>query len=258
MYAKALGRFTTVDLVPITKQRLSYPQRVNLYAYGANSPVVFADTTGEDIIQVTRSSVAIQEEIDNFNQNSTCLPDDARSKHLNKLNEELRVTKVVESWMKELRAVGEDGGIQSNEISASTDPVKDLEGVAKAAGASVTAEERGEWASRDFTGTVIGGEIYMSANSGIFKGTERCLAGPCSTPRAGALSLADVATVGGSFVSHEKDHKKGEKLESAAYQKQADLLVRANSKRPFMNRTFFQSITNTLIDASKFARGKGR
>jgi RHS repeat-associated protein len=43
------GRFTTTDPVTLTVERLTDPQRINLYAYCRNSPYTFIDPTGEII-----------------------------------------------------------------------------------------------------------------------------------------------------------------------------------------------------------------
>jgi RHS repeat-associated protein len=48
-YSGALGRFTSVDPIWITKERISDPQRLNLYAYGRNNPIRFIDPNGMDI-----------------------------------------------------------------------------------------------------------------------------------------------------------------------------------------------------------------
>lgn len=48
-YGSGLGRFTSVDPIWITKERLLDPQRLNLYAYGRNNPLRFVDPDGMDI-----------------------------------------------------------------------------------------------------------------------------------------------------------------------------------------------------------------
>ena len=47
--SSAQGRFTTVDPIWITKERLLDPQRLNLYAYGRNNPLRYIDPNGMDI-----------------------------------------------------------------------------------------------------------------------------------------------------------------------------------------------------------------
>ena len=47
--SSAQGRFTSVDPIWITKERLLDPQRLNLYAYGRNNPLRFIDPDGMDI-----------------------------------------------------------------------------------------------------------------------------------------------------------------------------------------------------------------
>ena len=48
-YSSAQGRFTSVDPVALTVERLTDPQRINLYAYTRNNPLAFIDPTGEII-----------------------------------------------------------------------------------------------------------------------------------------------------------------------------------------------------------------
>jgi RHS repeat-associated protein len=44
------GRFTSVDPIPITKERLLDPQAINLYVYTRNNPLTYVDPTGEYFI----------------------------------------------------------------------------------------------------------------------------------------------------------------------------------------------------------------
>jgi len=48
-FASSQGRFTGVDPIAITNDRLEDPQRLNLYAYSRNNPLLFTDPTGEEI-----------------------------------------------------------------------------------------------------------------------------------------------------------------------------------------------------------------
>ena len=48
-YAPTQGRFTSVDPIFITENRLIDPQQSNLYQYARNNPLRFTDPTGEDI-----------------------------------------------------------------------------------------------------------------------------------------------------------------------------------------------------------------
>ena len=47
--SSAQGRFTSVDPIWVTKERMLDPQRLNLYAYGRNNPLKFIDPDGMDI-----------------------------------------------------------------------------------------------------------------------------------------------------------------------------------------------------------------
>ncbi|HET6933105.1 MAG TPA: RHS repeat-associated core domain-containing protein [Candidatus Acidoferrum sp.] len=47
--SSAMGRFTSVDPIWVKIDRLVDPQRLNLYAYGRNNPLVFVDPDGEDV-----------------------------------------------------------------------------------------------------------------------------------------------------------------------------------------------------------------
>jgi hypothetical protein len=50
MYSNQLGRFTTVDPIFFTQDRLIDPQRINLFIYSRNNPLKFVDPTGEDVV----------------------------------------------------------------------------------------------------------------------------------------------------------------------------------------------------------------
>jgi RHS repeat-associated protein len=49
-YGSMQGRFTGVDPIYVTLERLIDPQRLNLYSYVRNNPVVFVDPDGMDLI----------------------------------------------------------------------------------------------------------------------------------------------------------------------------------------------------------------
>lgn len=48
-YNKQHGRFTSVDPVKMSSNRMRNPQRLNLYAYAINNPLKYVDPNGEDI-----------------------------------------------------------------------------------------------------------------------------------------------------------------------------------------------------------------
>jgi hypothetical protein len=50
MYNKNHGRFTSVDPIMMKKERMSDPQRINLYAYVRNNPLMFTDPKGMDLV----------------------------------------------------------------------------------------------------------------------------------------------------------------------------------------------------------------
>jgi len=51
-YSNSLGRFSSVDPVNLTAERLVDPQRINLFAYTRNNPLKFVDPNGEDVISI--------------------------------------------------------------------------------------------------------------------------------------------------------------------------------------------------------------
>ena len=55
-----LGRFTTPDPIQLKANRLLNPQRLNLYSYGVNSPLVNIDPDGRDAIAVVFPDYKIQ------------------------------------------------------------------------------------------------------------------------------------------------------------------------------------------------------
>jgi RHS repeat-associated protein len=60
-YSKNHGRFTTVDPIKIKKERLVDPQQINLYSYVRNQPLLYTDSSGEDLrIKVTNVVVRTQ------------------------------------------------------------------------------------------------------------------------------------------------------------------------------------------------------
>ena len=48
-YSSTQGRFTSADPVPMTSQRPADPQRLNLYAYVRNNPLIYTDPNGLDL-----------------------------------------------------------------------------------------------------------------------------------------------------------------------------------------------------------------
>ncbi len=72
----AQGRFTSVDPIWITKERLADPQRLNLYAYGRNNPLKYIDPDGMDIVMGQCGIGSIQ---DCFNEMLTGLNKEDRS-----------------------------------------------------------------------------------------------------------------------------------------------------------------------------------
>jgi len=49
-YAKNLGRFSSTDPILITPDRLTDPQRINLFSYARNNPLKYTDDSGEEIV----------------------------------------------------------------------------------------------------------------------------------------------------------------------------------------------------------------
>ncbi|HET7108059.1 MAG TPA: RHS repeat-associated core domain-containing protein [Candidatus Acidoferrum sp.] len=64
-YSSPMGRFASVDPIWVKIDRLVDPQRLNLYAYGRNNPLVFVDPDGEDV-KIGRCSIGSAQ--DCFNQ----------------------------------------------------------------------------------------------------------------------------------------------------------------------------------------------
>jgi RHS repeat-associated protein len=48
-YSSNVGRFSSADPVFLKRERLSDPQRLNLFTYARNNPLLYVDPTGEDI-----------------------------------------------------------------------------------------------------------------------------------------------------------------------------------------------------------------
>jgi RHS repeat-associated protein len=48
-YSSPMGRFTSVDPIWVKIDRIVDPQRLNLYAYGRNNPLLFLDPDGRDV-----------------------------------------------------------------------------------------------------------------------------------------------------------------------------------------------------------------
>ncbi|MGA2299530.1 MAG: RHS repeat-associated core domain-containing protein [Candidatus Acidiferrum sp.] len=64
-YSSPMGRFTSVDPIWVKIDRLVDPQRLNLYAYGRNNPLLFVDPDGRDVT-IGRCSIGSTQ--DCFNQ----------------------------------------------------------------------------------------------------------------------------------------------------------------------------------------------
>ena len=60
-----MGRFTGVDPIWVKIDRIVDPQRLNLYAYGRNNPLLFLDPDGRDVT-IGRCSIGSAQ--DCFNQ----------------------------------------------------------------------------------------------------------------------------------------------------------------------------------------------
>jgi RHS repeat-associated protein len=74
-YSSPTGRFTSVDPIWVKNDRLSDPQRLNLYAYGRNNPLLFTDPDGRDVT-IGRCSIGSAQ--DCFNQLQAGLNKDDR------------------------------------------------------------------------------------------------------------------------------------------------------------------------------------
>lgn len=48
-YSSAHGRFTSADPINVTDERIDDPQRLNLYVYARNNPLLFVDPDGKDV-----------------------------------------------------------------------------------------------------------------------------------------------------------------------------------------------------------------
>ena len=59
-FGSSLGRFQTPDPVFMNIMRVMDPQRLNLYAYGRNNPLVYTDPTGKDIVSGTGDQKAVK------------------------------------------------------------------------------------------------------------------------------------------------------------------------------------------------------
>jgi RHS repeat-associated protein len=57
-YSSGLGRFTSVDPIELTAERLLDPQRLNLYEYCRNDPLKYVDPDGEDLVLANRAAHA--------------------------------------------------------------------------------------------------------------------------------------------------------------------------------------------------------
>jgi len=65
-YGSTQGRFTSVDPVALTVDRLYDPQKINLYAYCRNNPLSFIDPTGETIDYANKDARKAYEEYEKF------------------------------------------------------------------------------------------------------------------------------------------------------------------------------------------------
>ena len=52
-YSASQGRFTSSDPIALSMDRLTDPQRINLYTYARNNPLAYIDPNGEDTIVTT-------------------------------------------------------------------------------------------------------------------------------------------------------------------------------------------------------------
>jgi RHS repeat-associated protein len=73
MFGSAQGRFTSVDPLHITKERIADPQRINLYAYTRNNPLAYIDPIGEDVYAVFNKDTG-QLTIENLDNHKDGLP----------------------------------------------------------------------------------------------------------------------------------------------------------------------------------------
>jgi RHS repeat-associated protein len=140
-YAASQGRFTSADPVFLSPKRLLNPQQLNLYAYAVNNPLYFVDPSGMEVIKVTRSSQAIDQEIQGIYDQMENYPADQpdieeTQARLSQLSQELSATRVAEAWVSQLEVRGEANGLKSTDLFVTTEPVKDLTQAAQQAGVS--------------------------------------------------------------------------------------------------------------------------
>ena len=65
-YGSTMGRFTSIDPVNLTAERLVDPQGLNLYGYVRNNPLTLLDPTGEDIALTGDNEKARKEELEHM------------------------------------------------------------------------------------------------------------------------------------------------------------------------------------------------
>ncbi len=119
-YSSTHGRFSSTDPIVFAPERATDPQQINLYAYGRNNPLRFADPEGEKIIEPSGLS---KEHQDEYNRNKAAfLATTAGAALWKKYEEDTSFTLTI--------AVGSSGTLRpSNDESAITgDPVFDGKG----------------------------------------------------------------------------------------------------------------------------------
>ncbi|MET0649343.1 MAG: RHS repeat-associated core domain-containing protein [Pyrinomonadaceae bacterium] len=216
-YSAATGRYTSVDPIQLTQERLLEPQGINLYAYAKNNPFSYVDPSGMDVIRLGRSVDAINQDIASVQSKlKGDLSGDAKQaleKQLALLQTELKANEIIGAWLAAGQAVGELKDVKLSDLSIMTSPKEDMTNLYNTMNQQLpqksqsTSEQIQALISPALGAGVqavtVKGEIYIYADNG----RAYSIAGGGRHPVFGDITPKDVSNFGASIIGHERHHK---------------------------------------------------
>jgi RHS repeat-associated protein len=239
-YSSAQGRFTSPDPIPMTADRQSNPQTLNLYVYVGNNPIAYLDPTGMELVRLGQhTDDEIKNRLDEIgkslqqegitNQQKSSLEGERTT-----LQIERQGNQIVGDMLKSLDSIGQRQNLKLSDFTLSTDLKKDLPQF-KSSIEKVTAGGKREVGALFFRGHGIiinGGSTYyksMAAGFGIL---------PTKNLFDMLIPRHDIVVAQSTELVHERMHRDLRATERAAYTEQMRVLQQYGPAA-FRNESFY-------------------